>query len=262
MATILRLKNTQFKNNDLPVTAPMIRDGLVGAWRFANSEKSYIDLSGNGRQLSPVNGGPIDITSEGIVTDLEQGLVTDLTETPAITLCAVYKIDTSMGTSGAMILGNYYSGAGEHGGVSLYSNVSIDQFGAASQSHWYNISTSQNANSSYTTIYRPVGEYIFICQTINTETNTQKTFVPRFNESRVVERDPTEGIYGDRNPSAGNIHIGCAYPPSVWGTNNTPYSQATVSEALVFDRALTDEEAYQQYHLSRSFMARVRNISI
>lgn len=112
MSSIVKLKNVSFSNRNLQQLSLFYSDGLIGAWRFKNSEASLVPVAAS-RAIAAVPQGTLSFTANGVITDTRNNIVTDVSEEASMTFLAVYRVysaadDTILtGNLSISVLGNY-----------------------------------------------------------------------------------------------------------------------------------------------------------
>lgn len=272
MSTIIRIKGANFGNPSLPVLAPILRDGLVGAWRFATDSSSLVDLSGNDRQLTLK--GEVAYTSRGVIGDIDNGFVTDIPETQSMTLISVFRVPLQVTNSnGGFIVGNYNTTlAGiTRGGVSL--NVDkledvgtptvSDRIKYVSEGMYKLTSTSVNTKVDVLspTQVNSDSQFIFAATVIDAVNNQVRLIIPALNIT--LTSAITDGTVNGRNLSPELLEIlSSPVAGTGYGRSTGTRLQLEVSEVLIFNKALTNLKVLEQYYLTQSFMRRIRSLSI
>ncbi len=255
MATIIRLKNVQFSNNALPVITPFVRNGLVGAWRFANGPESLIDLSGNGHQLTEK--GSVSYSEFGVLGDHSNGFITDINESADLTLIAVYRTASTNDGAKGFAVGNFFNDTSPDRGVSLWyhrDNVN-DVFKYQSQCHYYRTDTGLFQNEIIQASITPIEQdFAFSAVTINTAENSQTLYVPKKN-TKLVRSDSLKN-YAQREMSTMPFEI-CSSPDDWLNESNVE-----VAEVIIYNKALSEAEVLEQYALSKQFHKAVRGIDV
>lgn len=286
MSTIFRLNGVNFNNPALPVIMPIISDGLVAAFRPANSLAQTIDLSGNNHQLT-LKGSP-GFTSTGVVGSASAGLITDVPETAALTIMCVSRMRLDSGNlsdfSGGLAAGFYAVDAVEgddskRGSAAMWipnagtpaGTYNLRLFG---MSHGRKTSDNLQALASSGTVVAanvvpantPNSSWEFAAVTIDTVANLRTVYIPRLGYTNVYNgnTNPVPLSFANRrltNPAGGApnlMHI--ATLPA--GSNYAGTGRIEVGEALFYDRALSASEIAQQYAFSKEFFSRIRSITI
>lgn len=255
MATIIRLKNVQFSNSALPVVTPFVRNGLVGAWRFANGSESLIDLSGNGRQLTEK--GSISYSEFGVLGDKDNGFVTDINESSDVTLMAVWRPTSTEDGAKGFAVGNFFNDTSPDRGLSLWygRDNANDSISAKAQCHYYNTDTGLLGNEVLESKMTPIDQsFTFSALTVNTNENSQSLYVPK-NNAKLVRSEPAKS-YIQREISTSPFEI-CSTQDS-WGSSG----DIEVAEVIIYNKALSEAEVLEQYELSKQFHKAVRGIDI
>lgn len=278
MSTIIRLRGVNFNNASLPVVSSFVRNGLVAAFRPAGDESSLVDLSGNSTQLTKV--GTPTFTTQGVKGQNGSGYVTNVAETADITVMAVYRCSPIAGTMAGGLVVNTFNdddAAGNKYGFSLWTKAYAGT-GANKLDVKALYQTFLKRNSDNTYQNSPFGvliqdemdntvstDWIFGAMVIDASNNKVKRFVPKlYPTGPYNETDGTAlglSVAGRilTNPTTGlpnYVNILEASDNDAW---NTPVELA---EVLIYQRALTDVEIFQQYALSKEFMSKLRSIVI
>lgn len=245
MTTIIRAIGANFTNPDLPSIVQFVEDGLVAAYRPSNKSDGLNDLSGNGHNLIPI-GSPV-LTATGMIGDAVNGYDTRLLETNSLTYIAVYKIPAETFNTGGFVMGCF--NAFPPTGSSFYT---IKKVGTAHEIiAQYRAKSSTGAVVSKDSVIANIpNQYVFIAMSIDSVANKVKVYAPALGVNNEVLL--ADNVLSTRNKSETitNKLIANSYYTS-W------LSKVHLSEALLYDKALSDSQIQSQYVKSKAYMSSV-----
>lgn len=268
-ATIFRLPGT-FNNPALPIVAPLMRSGLVAAWRLYAGEASMHDLSGNGHTLKTI--GSPEWTDKGVLCSQNHHFVTDVADmldcTIILTARPILNADGS--ESDGPGAGTWRRVNGEPYGVGIWNNgtatiqnINMRTTGPGSSGEIEETTNTFGGNRSKPS--SGVMEYAFAAASFDSVNNTSTGRAPRYGESLYATQDwNTQSPFftlserpltlPDGTP---NVFVIGAAP----GVSNVE-SQVEVCEVLIYQGALTKEQVEAQYAYSRKFYQEVFGIDV
>lgn len=243
MSTVIRLKDVSFGDSSLPVVAPLVRDGLVGAWRFnKDNTNAFVDLSGNGHAL--VNASVADWGDNGVVVNpktLNTGIYPDVSWS-GCTLFAVAKVSHATYTNDNFILGSW---RGADPGlllmawdIPLSNDIKIVPTYKSSPDGGGKKYTNQ-----FVKTYADKRDYYFAAA-ITVSGSETNLYIPALSDQAVR----TDALNGDWFKGTNQIIIGGAG------------SAMEVVEALIYNKALNADQIKKQYMLSRSALSAAAGI--
>lgn len=247
MSLVIKLNGVKFDNPDLPT---LDGDSLIGAgfidveagafghWLLGSSDASYKDLTAFNHDLTEPGSKPLFTENAAKLTigaSLDTGL--QFGEGEAATFCVVFK---SSGNN--MPIGTLQpAGTNAVDGVSIFSDSSAIYFNGRTENKF-----SQDKLENI-----PGGSYIFAAISIGND----KTMLycpsaadPIKGNISVVEA-PGANMYAPRNVYLGPAHYG------------VQFNEVLLSEAIVFNRALTQYELEAIYNRSKYRLSK-RGITI
>ena len=281
MSTIIRLRGINFNNPALPVVSSFVRRGLKAAFRPAGDLSSMVDLSGNGASLTK-RGNP-SFTSNALRGDRVNGFKTSISESLNQTLIAVFRTVKNGTEWDGFPLGNYTStgiDVTQRRGMSVWmsqgagTDPSKLDLRVATNTHaklnadgtYINRSSTYVMHNELDPASRTETDWAFAAISVNADTNYRKMYVPRYYPSAsYISSDEAASGYSLANRLRADPASGVANCFEIASTPDASTSWGgiiEVAEAIIYDVALTDEELFQQYALSKDFMARVRGITI
>lgn len=274
MTTILRIKGAYFNDPSLPVVAPFVRAGLVGAFRPYSSDANMVDLSGAGATLSKI--GSPTYSSVGMIGDGTNGFITNITEGLSSTIMVVARVllgDVAAYTS-TFFAGNYVLAGGQTYGHSLFSSgdpgsVSGQRTSLRGQTAYQNTITSVNDNlymsSHLVADNTPIGAgtnnttaWTFMAVTVDSIANKVTHYIPALSPKTEYNITSMSGSLASRARTAppGRPMFIVAEGSAFGGT------RAEIAEVLFYNRALSETEILQQYAVTQAFMSANRSIFV
>lgn len=269
-ATIFRLPGT-FNNPALPIVAPLIRSGLVAAWRLYAGGSSMHDLSGNGHSLKIV--GTPSWTANGVICNQYNHFVTDVYDMSAMTICVVMRpiLDADGSGSSTPGAGTWRQENGVNRGLGIWNN------GTSTVQNLNVRTTGPDASGSDRLITNTFGgnrplpvdgaamDYAFAAASFNPIANTTQARAPRYSNGNVIDIDwdstSPNLILADRRLTLDDgdpapVVIGAA--PGVSGVDG----EVEICEVLIYQGALSTEQVLSQYEYSKKFYQEVFSIDV
>lgn len=277
MSIIQVLKGVNFNNPALPIIGQFATEnGLLAAFRPANSAASLIDLSGNGTVLTAI--GSPSFTASGMFGDRDNGYITNIAETASLTYLVVARIENVSNSFNAFTIGCYNDDvAGAVTGSGIYSisangsgagllninNYGVTNYQKTSDNTYVGSllrATDQITDVSNTSTHT---EWRFLAMTIDAATNTIKVYDPKnYPNAAYGTRTFSDGSVATRKRTDANNNPNLIRFMSTPDASTAWRSKVELSEALIYSRALTLDEINKQYQLSKDYMSTIRGISI
>nr|WP_315041293.1 hypothetical protein [uncultured Moraxella sp.] len=266
MSAIIKAIGVTFNDPTLPVLAPLITQGLVGAWRPNNSSLGLIDLSGNGHILTQV-GNPT-LTDNSIVVDKNNGFATDVKETIDLTMIVVHravKSDNDNLPWESFTVGCFY----DNRGTSIWQSLSTEENKVYinAQTYGKKIADGTMHNrifySRKITVPPQKTDYIMTAFVVKASDNIMTTYQPQ------LQATPTNTY--DATPEGYRLDLRHLSDPATnlpnyfkFGLANVEFGngKSEIAEVLIYNRALNQDEIMRQYKYSQAFLQKHRSIVI
>lgn len=251
MTTVFRATGQLFENDNLPTITPFVTRGLVAAWRFNSSPSSMQDLTGNNNTLEKI-GNPV-FSSVGMKGDAMNGLVTSILETRSLTYISVHKA-VPVATEHRAFAVSCYNPSGTTGtGFWVDNNYVVKSTTAA-----FKNSTALNNFNIFTHVGSNAENYIFTAHVVDADKNEIRGYNPSISSVPTPNANLTQSgqILASRAISGSNfVKIAASELPS-WN------AESHIIEVLIYDKALSSDEVYQQYIYSKEAIKKQYNINI
>lgn len=239
MTFIIKVPNADFQSY-IPDAQRFVRNGLVAAFRPSNADDGLQDLSGNGHTLTPIL-SPV-LTAIDAYGTAKNGYRTDIKETLNLTYIVVFKV-VPMANTKALAVGSY-NGASKRGATIAVANDSVIE-------SYVHLKGSTDANLQYTAAFNTTADiYRFLALTIDAVSGEVKTFAPALSAGNRANVTTTVSAVANRLLNDVDFVTLFTYPlSSSW------VGESHISEALIYDKALSEAEIMRQYQYSQVAMA-------
>lgn len=242
MTTVIKAVGSVFTNTGLGNIGPFIRDGLIGAYRFDQS--NYLqDLSGNGNNLTAI-GSPV-VRDGYAVGNGAVGFNTPILETLNMTLIVVYRRkagDTNFGFGA----GNYSNGP--HKGLSTF----IEGISGVVNTQVCTKLGGESVNSIVTLDTIPVAESNFTFHALSLDATNSIVISGR-------PLDKLSSLTFTPTSLSNRILGGSNHPFKIIATlDSRPMwtAEMHVAEVLIYNRALSFAEITEQYKKSKKHLSK------
>lgn len=261
MTTVIRATGSVFNNQSLPIIAPLVTDGLVGAFRAGGF--GLVDVSGNSRALTVV--GSPTATEYGLRGNGSNGLATDIGEPTTMTIMTISRVRKVGGAYKRVFVAGNYIASNPVAGSSVFYAPEAQGYSLRGNTRTKNLSGDTLNNTLTYKIFGDVGdtsEFIFTAMVLDAAANTVTTYLPKFSQNYVqfVDFNPSSLSLTQRplviNGKPNYIQIASTPSSDVWD------GDVEVAEVLIFDKALTKSQIMQQYKYSKAYMQDSKNITL
>lgn len=240
MTTVIKATGAFFSSENLPYINELVTDGLRAAFRLYGSNP-LTDLSGNNTTLTPV--GTPTYVATGVKGDRSNGFKSNLLETESMTITSIFNVAAEDENTAGFAVSCFTEALG----FSLYHRKPTDTNILSMLVHVKNTSTGVAFNFTSDLEDVAVVNPLFIALSVDAATNKITVFVPKLNIKREFTPPAGHTIAG-RTLSATPIAI--LTNPA--GTRPTWLNKTTMSELLIYNKVLTDEQITEQYNYSKS----------
>lgn len=261
MTTVIRATGSVFNNQSLPIIAPLVTDGLVGAFRAGGF--GLVDVSGNSRALTVV--GSPTATEYGLRGNGTNGLMTDIGEPKTLTLMTISRVRKVDGVfKRAFVAGNYIVSNPIVGSSFFYAaNSSYIQLkGSFTAVNTDSSAVRSSLEFSNGSLLADITPFIFTAVVIDAAGNTLTSYTPAISQTakEVVSLTTLNRSLANRpltvNGKPNYIQIASTPSSDLWD------GDVEVAEVLIFDKALTQAQIMQQYKYSKAYMQDSKNITL
>lgn len=268
-STIFRLP-TSFENSSLPIVAPLVRSGLVAAWRLYSGESSLYDLSGNGHRLTAV--GSPEWTENGVTVGQNDYFVSDVPDSLNRTIIVVSRpvLLEDGSASDSPAVGNRATINGESYGLGIWHNgtTSVQNLNMITTGPDSNDDLVGNTNTFGGSRPRPAGagpmELAFAAVSYDASNNRTIGRAPRYNVAATSIDWDSASPY----PQLGERPLTLPDGEPNWlrignePGNGSLNAQSVVCEVLIYDGVLSEAQILEQYDYSKAFYSDVFGVDV